>query len=74
MPRQAPLSKRREARKAVERAEKTSKLGSGTRFKAITKAAKASGARDPQAVAAAAGRKKYGTKKMAALSKKGKKS
>lgn len=48
------------------------KLGSGSRFKAVERSAKASGARDPAAVAAAAGRKKYGAKKMTSLSKKGK--
>lgn len=48
------------------------KLGSGSRFKEVEAEAKASGARNPGAVAAAAGRKKYGQKKMTALSKKGK--
>jgi hypothetical protein len=43
------------------------KLGSGARFKAIEKAARKSGAEDPAAVAAAAGRKKWGAKKMAKL-------
>lgn len=47
------------------------KLGSGSRFKAVEAAAKKSGARNPAAVAAAAGRKKYGQKKMTALSKAG---
>lgn len=49
------------------------KLGSGARFKAVERAAAASGARNPAAVAAAAGRKKYGAKKMAALSAAGRK-
>jgi hypothetical protein len=48
------------------------KLGSGSRFKAVEKSAAASGARDPGAVAATAGRKKYGAKKMTQLSEKGK--
>ena len=43
------------------------KLGSGARFKAIEKAAKKSGADDPAAVAAAAGIKKYGAKRMAKM-------
>lgn len=47
------------------------KLGSGARFKAVEKSAKASGARNPAAVAAAAGRKKWGQKKMTELSVKG---
>ncbi len=49
------------------------KLGSGARFAQIEKQAAASGARDPAAVAAAAGREKYGAKKMAALAAKGRK-
>lgn len=47
-------------------------LGSGARFKAVEKSAKKSGARDPAAVAAAVGRKKYGQKKMTELAQKGK--
>lgn len=49
------------------------KLGSGARFKAVEKSAAASGARDPAAVAAAAGRVKYGNKKMAKLAATGRK-
>lgn len=49
------------------------KLGSGARFRAVEKSAAASGASNPAAVAAAAGRKKYGEKKMAKLSAKGRK-
>jgi len=44
------------------------KLGSGARFKAVEASARKSGARNPAAVAAAVGRKKYGAKKMAKLS------
>lgn len=43
------------------------KLGSGSRFKAIERKAAKSGARNPAAVAAAAGMKKYGKKKFEAL-------
>jgi len=43
------------------------KLGSGARFKAIERAAKKSGARDPAAVAAAAGIAKYGKRRMAKM-------
>ena len=49
------------------------KLGSGARFKAVERSARKSGARDPAAVAAAVGRKKYGAKKMAAMAAKGRK-
>lgn len=49
------------------------KLGSGARFKAVEKSAAKSGARDPAAVAAAAGMKKYGKGRMEAMAAKGKK-
>lgn len=49
------------------------KLGSGKRFEKVEEAAKKGGAKDPAAVAAAVGRKKYGQKKMTELSQKGKK-
>ena len=54
-------------------AKKKPPLGTGARFKAVEESARKSGARDPAAVAAAAGRKKYGQAKMAQLSKKGRK-
>jgi hypothetical protein len=50
---------------------KLPKLGTGKRFAAVEASAAASGARDPAAIAAAAGRKKYGAKKMAGLAAKG---
>lgn len=43
------------------------KLGSGKRFKAVAASARKSGARNPNAVAAAVGRKKYGAKRMAKM-------
>lgn len=67
------LKKRRAARKAQERVQKTAKLGTGARFKAVEKAAAAGGARDPGAVAAAIGRKKFGKKKFQAMAAKGRK-
>jgi hypothetical protein len=42
-------------------------LGEGGRFAAVEAKAAASGARNPAAVAAAAGRKKYGAEKMAKM-------
>lgn len=51
----------------------TAKLGTGARFRAVEKSAAASGARDPAAVAAAAGRKKYGAKRMAQMAANGRK-
>lgn len=52
--------------------KKTPPLGQGGRFKAVAQAAKASGARDPNAVAAAVGRAKYGQKTMTQLAQQGK--
>ncbi len=49
------------------------KLGSGKRFAAVSRSAARSGARDPDAVAAAIGRKKYGASHMAKMAAKGKK-
>jgi hypothetical protein len=49
------------------------KLGSGARFKKVEAEAKKSGAKNPAAVAAAAGDKKYGVSKMEKLAQKGKK-
>ncbi len=68
----ASLLKRRAARKKYERVRKTSKPGEGKRFKALKESAKASGAENPDAVAAAAMWKKYGKKGGAKLIKKGK--
>lgn len=48
------------------------KLGSGSRFAAVEKSAAASGASNPAAVAAAAGIKAHGEKRMQALAKAGK--
>jgi hypothetical protein len=48
------------------------KLGSGARFESIEKKAAKSGAKNPAAVAAAAGIKKYGEKKMETMAHKGK--
>ena len=69
----ASLAKRRSARKAYQTAVKTSKPGAGKRFAAFDKSAAAGGAKNPAAVAATAGRKKYGKKafqKMAAAGRK----
>lgn len=49
------------------------RLGSGSRFKEIERKAAAGGAKDPKAVAAAVGIKKYGVKKMTKLAQAGKK-
>ena len=72
MARKAGLAKRRAARKAYQKAKKTSKPGAGKRFKALAAAAKASGAKDPEAVAATQMWKKYDKKGGARLIKKGK--
>ena len=49
------------------------KLGSGKRFKNLTAKLTKQGAKNPKALAAAIGRKKFGAKKMAAMAKKGRK-
>ena len=49
------------------------KLDSGARFKKVEEEAKKSGAKNPAAVAAAAGIKKYGVGKMEKMAQKGKK-
>ena len=48
------------------------KLGSGARYKKLTRSLKKSGARDPKSLAAWIGRKKYGKKKFQKLAAKGK--
>ena len=53
--------------------DESMKLGGGGRFAAIEAKAKASGARNPAAVAAAAGMAKYGVKKMTKMAVAGKK-
>jgi len=68
----AGLPARRAARKEYERAAKKP-LGQGARFKAIAKSARLGGAREPEAVAAAAGRKAHGQKTMTRLAVAGKK-
>lgn len=45
----------------------TAPLGSGRRFKALTEKLRARGAKNPRALAAWIGRKKYGVRKMAEL-------
>jgi len=67
------LSKRRAARKNYEKVAKTSKPGGGERFAALEKAAAAGGAKNPAAVAASVGRKKYGAAKFAEMAATGKK-
>lgn len=52
---------------------KKPKLGSGERFKKLSKELKSKGVKDPDALAASIGRKKYGAKKMAEMAKKGRK-
>ncbi len=59
------MARRRKARKA--------KLGSGKRFKSLSRKLAKRGARNPKALAAYIGRKKYGKKKMAKMSAAGRK-
>lgn len=50
-----------------------SKAGSGGRFKALSKKLAKEGAENPEAMAAAIGRAKYGKKKMGKMAAKGRK-
>jgi hypothetical protein len=67
------LVTRRAARESYKRVAKTSRLGSGSRFKAVVKSAKLGGAKNPEAVAAMIGRKKYGQRRMTKMSVAGRK-
>lgn len=49
------------------------KLGSGARFASLKKKLAGKGVRDPGALAASIGRKKYGAKKMASMAAAGRK-
>lgn len=53
------------AAKAAYKRAKKKPLGEGSRFKAMTRVVKAGGAKNPEAVSAMIGRRKYGAKKMA---------
>ena len=64
---------RKKARAKQQRVQKTAKLGSGKRFAALEESFAKSGAKNPGAVAADIGRKKYGSKKMGKMSAKGRK-
>jgi hypothetical protein len=61
------------AAKAYEKVKASSKPGEGSRFKALTKALAAKGAKNPAALAAWIGRKKYGAKRMAKMAARGRK-
>lgn len=56
----------------MKKSGKKPKLGSGERFKEVEKAAAKSGAKNPAAVAASAGIKKYGKEKMQKMAQAGK--
>jgi len=60
-------------RKEIMKAPKKRKppLGSGKRFKQLTTKLKRGGAKNPKALAAFIGRKKYGTKNMTRMAAKG---
>lgn len=53
--------------------KKLPKLGTGKRFATVEASARKAGARNPKAVAAAVGRRKYGAAKMTAMAKAGRK-
>ena len=53
--------------------KKSMRLGGGGRFAAVERSAAASGAKNPAAVAASAGMKKYGKQKMQKMAQAGRK-
>jgi hypothetical protein len=59
------ITERRQAREEYEEARRTKPLGEGSRFRALAAAARAGGAKNPEAVAAMAGREAHGAKQMA---------
>ena len=52
---------------------KSMRVGGGGRFEALSKKLASKGVRDPKAVAASIGRRKYGAKRMASMARAGKK-
>ena len=71
MARQSPKAK--QARRNYEEARKESSPGEGSRFAALEKVAEAGGARNPGAVAASIGRKKYGKARFQKMAAQGRK-
>lgn len=67
------LAERRAARENYKKVAAKSKPGEGSRFKAVEKSAKLGGAKNPGAVAAFIGRKKYGKKRFQQMAAAGKK-
>ncbi len=57
---------------ARKKSQKKAPLGSGERFQALVEKLEKRGAKNPEALAAWIGRKKYGKKKFQSLSKAGK--
>lgn len=69
----ASLVARRAARKNYTKVAASKPVGEGSRFKAVEASARAGGASDPGAVAAAIGRKKYGQARMTRMAVAGRK-
>jgi len=55
----------------AKKTSKKPKLGTGERFRQLVAELRRKGAKDPEALAAAIGRKKYGKKRFQELSRKG---
>ena len=70
--RTSPRAKRTPGKSYVAKGKKP-RLGSGKRFSALKGALAKKGAKSPGALAAWIGRRKYGAKKMASMSAKGRK-
>ncbi len=68
----AMSDKLRAAKKKYQHAKATTAPGEGSRFKALKEAVAAGGARNPGAVAATIGRRKYGKARFQEMAAKGK--
>lgn len=69
----AKMSKTHEKELSKAKEANMPALGTGQRFKDLTEKLATKGAKDPKALAAYIGRKKYGAGKMTAMAKAGKK-
>lgn len=67
------MATKKKSTKSKAKPDAKAPLGAGGRFAAIEAKARASGAKNPAAVAAAAGIKKYGKKRMSQMAQAGKK-
>jgi len=65
------MARKKRRKKSTSRYKATGPVGKGTRFKKLVAALKKRGAKNPKALAAWIGRKKYGKKRFQKMSAKG---